>query len=247
MKRKRAGTKQGGDYDMILIYLTLVFWHDYTSYLLPVVLAEHVIFSSPAAEAASAHERASAVIKIAFGSCNRATRTWDPWPAVQAWAPDQWLWTGDAVYHDSSREVVMRQYFQRLRDKPAYQQFAASVPIDGSWDDHDYGKNDAGAELTSKALAQQVWLDFLGVAEDSPRREQAGVYHTFDLGNSPRQVVSSSTPLSSPTPRTKYGYPWRTAMELEQQLTDSPAQMHLLISSIQVLPQEHRFECWQRF
>ena len=46
------------------------------------------------------------------------------------------------------------------------------------YDDHDYGKNDAGVEFEMKDESQQLFLDFLDVPKDSPRRKQRGVYHS---------------------------------------------------------------------
>ena len=37
-----------------------------------------------------------------------------------------------------------------------------------TWDDHDYGNNDAGAEFPLKEMSKQIFLDFFGVAKDSP-------------------------------------------------------------------------------
>jgi hypothetical protein len=39
----------------------------------------------------------------------------------------------------------------------------------GTWDDHDYGLNDAGKELSGKVIAQRLMLDFLDEPEDSKR------------------------------------------------------------------------------
>ena len=58
----------------------------------------------------------------------------------------------------------------------------------GTWDDHDYGKNDAGVEWVIKEESQEIFLDFLGVSGDSPRREQEGVYHSFFTGPSGKRM-----------------------------------------------------------
>lgn len=47
--------------------------------------------------------------------------------------------------------------------------FLCSSQIVGTWDDHDYGLNDAGKEYEGKDASQQVMLDFLDEAPDSPR------------------------------------------------------------------------------
>jgi hypothetical protein len=39
----------------------------------------------------------------------------------------------------------------------------------GTWDDHDFGLNDAGKELEGKQTSQKLMLDFLDEPLDSPR------------------------------------------------------------------------------
>jgi alkaline phosphatase D len=43
------------------------------------------------------------------------------------------------------------------------------LQIIGTWDDHDYGLNDAGKEFSGKIFTQRLMLDFFDEAEDSPR------------------------------------------------------------------------------
>ena len=52
-----------------------------------------------------------------------------------------------------------------------------------TWDDHDYGENDAGSEYPLKETSKQIFLDFFGVAKDSPRRERDGVYVRYELAD----------------------------------------------------------------
>jgi alkaline phosphatase D len=62
------------------------------------------------------------------------------------------------------------------------------VPVYGTWDDHDYGANDAGREYPKKAESQQLFLDFLRVPAGSPRRRRAGIYDAIMLGPPGRRV-----------------------------------------------------------
>ncbi|XP_065869519.1 uncharacterized protein [Euphorbia lathyris] len=57
----------------------------------------------------------------------------------------------------------------------------------GTWDDHDYGLNDAGKEFEGKVTNQRLLLDFLDEPQDSPRRKQEGVY-TYTFGPVNRQI-----------------------------------------------------------
>ena len=66
--------------------------------------------------------------------------------------PDLWLWLGDAVYTKADRAnhsnlASMREMYALQRANPAYAAFRSRRPgmvVDGVWDDHDYGVNDAG-------------------------------------------------------------------------------------------------------
>ena len=55
-------------------------------------------------------------------------------------------------------------------------------------DDHDFGVNDGGADFAQKDVSQGLFLDFLGVPKDSPRRAQHGVYTSYTFGPIGRQV-----------------------------------------------------------
>jgi alkaline phosphatase D len=111
------------------------------------------------------------------------------WGAVRAIAPDAFVWLGDVIYADGkvngTRAYVgnerHRAAFETQLEHPEYAALARETKIVGTWDDHDFGFNNAGAEWEEKPFAKQVFLDFLGVPADSPRRERAGVYahHTF--------------------------------------------------------------------
>ncbi|RNC48840.1 alkaline phosphatase [Trypanosoma cruzi] len=116
---------------------------------------------------------------------------------------DALVWLGDAVYADNfsafrgcypntdlelvrsrftkqrnaSEYVAFRQTCVRQRQNLAFREDGEETQfVMGVWDDHDMGKNDGGAEYADKDATQQFFLDFLGVAKNSPRRKQKGVY-----------------------------------------------------------------------
>ena len=100
---------------------------------------------------------------------------------------DAFFWLGDAVYADTrlapaiwveSPIELVRHKFQQQRSNPHYAHFVASSvkAVHGVWDDHDMGQNDGGRDFASKTKVQQMFLDFLDVPPDSPRRKQEGLY-----------------------------------------------------------------------
>ena len=128
-------------------------------------------------------------LRFAFGSCSRHDVKQSVWGAVRAVAPDAFVWLGDVIYADGKANGTRayigndahRAAFETQRAHPEYAALARETKIVGTWDDHDFGFNNAGAEWEQKPFAQRVFLDFLGEPADSPRRERAGVYahHTF--------------------------------------------------------------------
>ena len=135
--------------------------------------------------AADEHHRGD--LRIAFGSCNRHDRAQDLWPAVRSLSADAWVWLGDAIYADGKVDNVRRyggRAFHRdayatQNEHPEYAALRAETRILGTWDDHDYGFNNAGAEWREKEFAQRAFLDFLGEPQGSPRRARAGVYEAY--------------------------------------------------------------------
>ena len=205
--------------------------------------------------------------RIAFGSCARQDKPQPIWDAVVAAKPDIYLSLGDTIYGDSEDMAVMKKKYDMLAAIPGWKKLQATCPMLATWDDHDYGVNDGGAEYPKKDESQQLFLDFFGVAKDSPRRKQKGVYSAALFGpaqkrvqvilldtryfRSPLKKKAGKTPFNegpyeaSPDPKaTMLGdaqWQW-----LEEQLK-VPAKVRILVSSIQLIPQDHGWEKWMNF
>ncbi len=201
---------------------------------------------------------------IAFGSCNKASIVNLLWDDVLKARPDVWIWGGDNIYADTDDMLKLRGMYGEQQKVKGYRKLVSKVPIIGTWDDHDYGLNDAGIEFKAKKGSQQEFLDFMGVSKDSPRRQQEGVYtsHDFQLWNGSLKVIvldtryfrTALTPDTETEKRTKpnaYGegtilgekqWQWLTS-----ELHTSKADFNIIVSSIQVLSNEHGFETWGNF
>lgn len=181
------------------------------------------------------------------------------WPEIVDQKPDLWIWLGDNIYGDSDVVDTLIAKYNRQKQNDGYQKLLASTPIIGTWDDHDYGKNDGGVEFVSKVESQQAMFDFLGVAADDPIRNKAGVYsaHSYTVGNAKIKVILLDSRYHRDTLERIDGvyqtnetgtvlgdeqWAW-----LEKELTDSDADIHLIGNGIQVISMEHRFEKWQNF
>ena len=60
------------------------------------------------------------------------------------WEPDIFLHLGDAIYADTRDSVEMFQIYQKAKQNVPFQEVREQIPFLATWDDHDYGANDAG-------------------------------------------------------------------------------------------------------
>lgn len=201
---------------------------------------------------------------IAFGSCNRTDINNLLWDDVQHLNPNLWIWGGDIIYADTDNMQKLKTMYTAQKQIKGYRDLLAQVPVIGTWDDHDYGLNDGGLEFVAKKESQQEFLDFMDVPKDSPRRTQEGVYAKHQYKNSQgsitvlvldtryfRTAVSPDTETSKRLKPNKYGegtilgevqWAW-----LAKELKASRSDFNVIISSIQVLSNEHGFESWGNF
>ena len=188
--------------------------------------------------------------RIAFGSCYRETKPAPVFEAITATKPEWFVWLGDNVYGDTDDMAVLRGKYQVATALPGYAALRAFCRVIGTWDDHDFGKNDAGNDYPMRRESQQALLDFLEEPADSPRRQQEGVYWSYDQGPEGKNVRVIL--LDTRYHRDPLGSDGNVLGEaqwkwLESQLVGSPARVHVIASSIQILPSEHRFEKWANF
>ena len=193
----------------------------------------------------------SPIDRIAFGSCNRETLPQPLWRVIQSNRPDLWIWMGDNIYGDSEDVGVIAKKYEVQFNHPDYQPFRQVQAIIGTWDDHDYGWNNAGAEYPKKADTRDLALDFLEVPADHPRRERKGLYGTHIFGPIGKQV--QVVLLDGRYFAEKPGMPEADLLGSRQEewlrktLYESTAQVILLVSGIQFLPEDHKYEKWANF
>lgn len=219
--------------------------------LLVSLLLSALLITSAAAEPDEAHDDRT-ITTIAFGSCMKEQRKAFIFDDIAAENPMVFLWMGDNIYGDSDDPEVLAQKYTQLAEHEHYAPFSRtdSLLVFGVWDDHDYGKNDAGKEFIAKEGAQTAFLDFFGIGQDDPRRDREGVYSSIDLGPDGQrlrlifldaryhrdEIGSDGTILGDNQ------WDW-----LETQLDDDSVDLNIIVSGIQIIPAEHRFEKWANF
>ena len=201
---------------------------------------------------------------IAFGSCNKQNEENVLWEEVLKNNPDVWIWGGDNIYSDTDDMKKMKNDYDQQLQQKGYAALANSAMIMGTWDDHDYGVNDGGAEFHKKKESQQLLLDFLGVSDNDPRRSREGVYYSkiINVGSKHIKIIVLDTRyfrtgLTKSPEKTKryqhnkYGKGTVLGKEqwnwLKKELESSEADFNIIVSSIQVLSDQHGFETWGNF
>jgi len=205
------------------------------------------------------------VTRVAFGSCSHQTKPQPIWSAVQAADPDLFLFMGDNVYGDvkGADLAELSGAYRALANIDGLNSLRKQVPVLAVWDDHDYGRNDAGADFPYRDQSKALFLEAWDVARDDPRRDRAGLYHHKIVGPKGRrlQIIMLDTRyFRSPLTRKTHagsghsGYvadldPAKTMLGADQwqwleQVLKEPAEIRLIVSSIQVLAQGHHFEKW---
>ena len=227
-------------------------------------------YDQPVAPAGPALPAADAVLdSIAFGSCHTSAREIPILQTIAAEPHDLFLYVGDNVYGDARAYDAtlpeLRAAYHALAARPEFQALRSAFPMLATWDDHDYGMNDLGATFPFKGFAQQLFLDFWRAAADDVRRTRPGVYYAHVFGpegrrvqlimldtryfrtdltpTDERDVVGKERYLPSADPdQSMLGeaqWAW-----LEEQLL-VPADLRLIVSSIQVHADGHGWEAWR--
>eukprot|EP00967_Tisochrysis_lutea_P017712 scaffold20060_cov33-Tisochrysis_lutea.AAC.1 len=116
-----------------------------------------------------------------FGDDNIYFESWDTFAAAGA---DLAILTGDNVYGDCVLPgcTELKAAYDELAAIPAFQRFKSKVPFIATWDDHDYGVNNGGADFALKHYAKEHFLNFYNIPMDDERRTRGGVYKSYTFG-----------------------------------------------------------------
>lgn len=204
--------------------------------------------------------------RIALGSCQSEDARLAIYPAILGYRPQVFVFLGDNVYADVPAQDTRAAAYAKIAARPEFQTLLASCRTLATWDDHDYGLNDAGAEYPERDQAQREFNDFWKVPSDSPRRQRPGIYDSVTIGPEGRRVqfVLLDTRYFRSALKTKPAEdrsPGRyvpdddsaKTMLGEQQwewlkgVLREPAELRVVCSSIQVVAEDHGWEKWGNF
>lgn len=199
---------------------------------------------------------------IAFGSCVKEYLDAPIFNDIVNDNPDIFVWLGDMVYGDTENMDTLESKYNRLLQKPEYQNLVRSTPIIGVWDDHDYGVNDGNKYYPKKAESKLLALDFLDAPKTDERYKRNGLYssHRIESNGKIIKIILLDTryfqdSLSRDTKtRNKYlinksgdilgNKQWEW---LEEELKDTKMDLCIIGSGIQFIAKDHYYEKWANF
>ncbi len=195
---------------------------------------------------------------IAFGSCNNQNEAQPLWKDIKAENPDLWVWLGDNIYADTENMTEMKAMYDSQLANSGYSDFISGLDVVGTWDDHDYGINDGDKTYPRKAESKKLALDFLGVDEEAEVRKRTGLYQSYTYSHDSvdlRLILLDCRYFRDPITKGQDGYISDAAADIlgEQQWNwletelDKDEDVLIVVSGIQVIAEEHRYEKWANF
>lgn len=217
----------------------------------------------------------SVISRILVASCNDEELPSPTLAQLTAEEADLLLMIGDNVYGDLDGRAYainqpeldeLRESFAELALREEFAAARAKFPMMVAWDDHDYGANDAGKNFAFREYAERIHETFWGL-DDEDVGQWPGTYYARSFGPEGQrvQVIVLDTRFfrSDLTPTDEWGAAGKEryipAAEgtqqdmlgteqwtwLENRLQD-PADIRIIVSSIQVLPTVHGWESWDK-
>ncbi|CAM9810690.1 unnamed protein product [Chrysoparadoxa australica] len=178
--------------------------------------------------------------------------------------------------HPGELPQVKEAYDDQLKNKDYAKFINSGIEMLGVYDDHDFGVNDSGSHLPFVNERKEAFLRFLGVPETDERWEKGrGLYMSQTYGSKGKQIKVIMLDLRTHRDRfpvlnvgqahlmvlrraiwgqlclgTEFGgdmlgeaqWQW-----LENELKDSEAAGHIIVSSIQVFTSNPLLESWGHF
>ncbi|MBI1339475.1 alkaline phosphatase family protein [bacterium] len=221
-------------------------------------------------------DQASRLTRILIASCLDEELEAPALAAMSRETADLVLMLGDNVYGDIDQAagvidddpdlVELRQSFADLSVRADFAALRAAHPMLATWDDHDFGKNDSGADFLFREFAERIHERFWGL-DATEAGSRPGVYFSRAFGpeGARLQIIMLDTrffrsPLTRTDEYNKKGKErWIPSADstrqemlgeaqwawLESEL-EKPADLRLLVSSIQVTPDVHGWEAWAK-
>jgi alkaline phosphatase D len=182
--------------------------------------------------------------------------------AIKNKNPDIYIAMGDNIYSDNILNgdfaTFLQSQYDLLGNNYDFKTMRANVPVVATWDDHDYGQNNAGAEFPYKLIAKDKFLTFWQIPSTSDRRTHDGIYTSYMFGDVSHRVqiivldcrnflnVISPEPITPTTDTTKTILGATQWAWLKGEL-QKPATIRIVVSSTQMCIQNNNWEGWPNY
>lgn len=207
--------------------------------------------------------------RIVFASCAQQNEDQSIWDRIAGESADLVLYMGDNVYGDvRSNDAALPELkaaYMRLAMSEPFARVRAAAPVLTVWDDHDMGANDGGGDYQLKEQSEKLFEYVWDVKDE--RATRPGVYGSWIVGEEGKrvQVIMLDTrffrsplkPTDQMGARGKERWlpdsdPAKTMLGADQWAwleaeLKKPADLRLLVSSIQVMSEGHGWEAWREF
>jgi alkaline phosphatase D len=207
------------------------------------------------------------ISRIAFGSCANQD---DPQPILRTvleWEPELFVYLGDNIYGDTRDMQLLAEKYAKLGRRKEFVALRSAVPTIATWDDHDFGENDAGKEFPFKQESKEIFLKFWNEPPDSPRRAHEGIYTSYrfedkNAGRSLQLILLDTRTFRDPPLKVPFGS-WKndylpdtnpektllgdTQWEWLKQRLQEPADLRIIGTSIQFGHEYNGWESWTNF
>ena len=212
---------------------------------------------------------------IATGSCADQDQPQPIWKTIVNNSPELFIFSGDTIYSSNPDTKPVASQFKKLNFSYEYREARLKIPFMAVWDDHDYGQNDGGSDNPEKEIYRTEFLKYWSYLNQTIPQKQKAIYHSKFFGSKKNrtQVIMLDTrwdrsPLVKNTEDTfdpekkeegSFPRPYLPSTDknvrilseeqwnwLDEELR-KPADLRILVSSIQVIANDHNFEKWGNF
>lgn len=212
--------------------------------------------------------------KILFGSCSHQDKAMPILNAINKENADLFIFLGDNVYGDTESMSQLKGKYTLLGKNKGIKTLRKNTPTIAIWDDHDFGKNDVGAEYPQKEASRKIMLDFWNEPKNSARYTRPnGIYTAYMYGKESEKVQVIMPDLRwnrdklnsvgkekyfaerknknmgpySPSENPTASMLGETQWQWLQNELQKPSKIKIIASSLQLLPEFTGWESWANF
>ncbi len=209
------------------------------------------------------HLYSQTTLNLSFGSCLSQKKDMSILRSIQTLSPQYFIFMGDNIYKDTYKIEEKISEYSGLAENKDFQILRKNTKILATWDDHDYGVNDAGEEYPIKKESQREFTNFFYPNELNERMQREGVYssETIAYHDLNIHIILLDTRYFRSKLKKKYIFFGGYVPNFDESATilgakqwewleaelGVEADLKIVVSSIQFYNEDHPFEKWGNF